>query len=261
MGIRREKVTVVSQEQIAPGIFSMWFASRTMAEEALPGQFVSLYTSDGAHLLPRPISICEICREKGQIRLVYRIAGYGTGTFSGLRAADTLTVMGPLGNGYRAVLQQDLHETSTLLIAGGIGIPPLLQLAKELPGRKTIVLGYRDSDLFLAEEFAAYGDLVIATEDGSRGTAGNVLDAIRQEGISGDLICSCGPAPMLRAVKAYAQEKGIPAWISLEERMACGVGACLGCVCKSTDIDAHSQVNNKRVCKDGPVFKASEVEI
>jgi dihydroorotate dehydrogenase electron transfer subunit len=136
----------------------------------------------------------------------------------------------------------------------------MLQLAKDLPGEKVIVLGYKD-EIFLQKAFALYGKVVIATEDGSYGVHGNVLDAIRQMDLTGDMICSCGPTPMLRAVKSFSQEKGIPAWISLEERMACGVGACLGCVCKSTDIDSHSHVNNKRVCKDGPVFDAAEVEI
>ena len=103
--------------------------------------------------------------------------------------------------------------------------------------------------------------LYVATEDGSAGTKGNVLDAVRENRLEADAIFACGPAPMLRAIKAYAKEKGIRAWISMEERMACGVGACLACVCGSKDVDSHSHVHNKRVCKDGPVFAAEEVEI
>ena len=101
----------------------------------------------------------------------------------------------------------------------------------------------------------------MATEDGSYGTKGNVLDAIRENGLSADVLFACGPTPMLRALKAYASEHGIEAWISLEEKMACGVGACLACVCKSRDVDSHSHVHNKRICKDGPVFLAEEVEL
>ena len=93
------------------------------------------------------------------------------------------------------------------------------------------------------------------------GTKGNVIDAIREQGVTGSVIYACGPAPMLKGVRAYAQEQGMEAYISMEERMACGVGACLGCVCRSVDIDDHSGVRNKRICKDGPVFRASEVEL
>ena len=103
--------------------------------------------------------------------------------------------------------------------------------------------------------------MVIATEDGSCGTKGNVLDAIRAESVDGQVIYSCGPTPMLRALKQYAADKGIEAWISLEEKMACGIGACLACVCKSKEVDGHTNVHNKRVCKEGPVFLADDVEL
>ena len=139
-------------------------------------------------------------------------------------------------------------------------MPPMLETAKQLEGEKQIILGYRD-ELFLKKEFEPFGKVYVATEDGSAGTKGNVLDAIRENHLNGDVIFACGPAPMLRALKAYALEEGIPCWISMEERMACGVGACLACVCKSKDVDAHSHVHNKRVCKDGPVFLSTEVEL
>ena len=145
-------------------------------------------------------------------------------------------------------------------MGGGIGIPPMLQTAKELNGTKTAILGYRD-ELFLNDEFQAYADVCVATEDGSTGTKGNVMDAIRENALEADVIFACGPTPMLRAIKAYAEEKNIPCWISMEERMACGVGACLACVCQSKDVDDHSQVHNKRICKDGPVFLADEIEL
>ena len=121
------------------------------------------------------------------------------------------------------------------------------------------VLGYRD-ELFLLDEFRAQGTVFIATEDGSAGTEGNVLDAIRENGLAAEIIYACGPAPMLRALKAYAAQKQIECWISMEERMACGIGACLACVCRSANKDAHTNVRNKRICKEGPVFRAEEVE-
>ncbi len=136
----------------------------------------------------------------------------------------------------------------------------MLELSKNLECEKQIVLGYRD-ELFLNREFEPFGRVYVATEDGSAGTKGNVLDAIRENGLTADVIYACGPTPMLRALKAYAQERKIECWISLEERMACGIGACLACVCRSTDVDEHSHVHNKRICKDGPVFSAQEVEL
>lgn len=146
------------------------------------------------------------------------------------------------------------------MIGGGIGIPPMLELAKRLSCDKKMILGYRD-ELFLNHDFAPYGDVYIATEDGSAGTKGNVLDAIRENALEADVILACGPTPMLRAIKAYAAERQMECYLSLEEKMACGVGACLACVCQSKDVDSHSHVHNKRICKDGPVFRAEEVEL
>ena len=113
----------------------------------------------------------------------------------------------------------------------------------------------------MADEIGKYAEVVIASEDGSVGTKGNVIDAIRAGSLKADVIYACGPTPMVKALKAYAAENGIECWISLEEKMACGIGACLGCVCHSKDVDEHSNVKNKRVCKDGPVFLADEVEL
>ena len=147
-------------------------------------------------------------------------------------------------------------------LGGGIGVPPILELAKQMQcEKKQIVVGYRNAQTFLKEEFEAAGELYISTEDGSVGTKGNVMDAIREQKLEADIIYACGPTPMLRAIKQYAEANNIECYISLEERMACGIGACLACVCKSKEKDAHSNVNNKRICKDGPVFLSTEVEI
>lgn len=247
----REKVRIVQQEKLAADVFSMWVVTGDIAKYARPGQFISVYSNDGSRLLPRPISICEI--DGDRLRMVYRTVGKGTVEFSGYREGDTLDVLGPLGNGYT------LENKKALLFGGGIGIPPMLELAKRLDCPRTIVLGYRD-ELFLNDEFAPYGDVYIATEDGSAGTKGNVLDAVRENKLTADVIYACGPKPMLRAVKAFAEENGIEAFISLEERMACGIGACLACVCETREVDEHSNVHNARICKDGPVFNAREVE-
>lgn len=256
----KECAAVISQESLADGIFSMWIETEA-AREAKPGQFLSLYTADGTKLLPRPISICEIDRERGAIRVVYRVTGEHTGTeqFSKLMSGDTIDIVGPLGNGFPV---ERASGKRVFLMGGGIGVPPILELAKEMDcEKKQIIVGYRDAQTFLREAFEQNGELYISTENGSVGTAGNVMDAVRENKLEADLIYACGPAPMLRAIKAYAQERGIECYISLEERMACGIGACLGCVCKSKEKDPHSNVNNKRICKDGPVFLATEVEI
>lgn len=250
----KKTVTVVSNECLSEGVYSMWLNVGEIAQSAKPGQFISVYSNDKSKLLPRPISICEVKKDIGILRLVYRVVGTGTTELSELKENETIEVMGPLGNGY------SLQGEKAILIGGGIGIPPMLELAKQLSCDKEIVLGYRD-DTFLLEEFKAYGNVTVATEDGSLGVKGNVIDAIKAAGISGDIIYACGPTPMLKGVKTYAQEHGITAFISLEERMACGVGACLACVCKTKEKDHHTNVNNTRICKDGPVFDASEVEL
>ncbi|MCR5475677.1 MAG: dihydroorotate dehydrogenase electron transfer subunit [Lachnospiraceae bacterium] len=257
-----ERAGIISQECLCDGVYSMWLAT-DIGGTAEPGQFVSVYSNSDARLLPRPISICETGTFEGKksIRLVYRVAGAGTKEFSKLCEGDSLDVMGPLGNGFlKAAEGRTDAGTKALLIGGGIGIPPMVELAKRLTCDVTTVAGYRSAkELFLTKELEKEGRLFAATYDGSFGTCGNVIDAIRENDIRADIIFACGPKPMLKGIKAFSEELGIPAYVSLEERMACGVGACLGCVCGSAAIDDHSKVKNKRVCVDGPVFEASEV--
>lgn len=256
---QKKKTTagVVSQKEIAPQIFDLWLETE-LAQDAHPGQFIAVYPKNAATLLPRPISICETDRGQNRLRLVYRIAGKGTKEFSSWQKGDEAAVLGVLGNGFPL---EKAQGKKVFLMGGGIGIPPMLQLAKELQADKQIVVGYRNQDLFLAEELRQNGTVYIATEDGSVGCRGNVMDAIRENGLEAEVIMACGPMPMLRAIKQYAAEKGIEAYLSLEERMACGVGACLGCVCKTKEVDHHSHVHNARICTDGPVFDAKEVDI
>lgn len=256
----KEMAKVVSQEKLAAGVYSMWLNCPLVAAEAKEGQFISLYCHDGSRILPRPISICRIDREKGILRIVYRVAGKGTDEFSSYRAGDEIEILGPLGNGFTIK-----PEKSAMLIAGGIGIPPMVQTAAALKEQGCrnieIVIGYRDAENFLADELMEFGNVTIATEDGSVGTKGNVMNAISENDLKADVIYACGPTPMLKAIKTYAAENDIEAWISMEEKMACGIGACLACVCKSKEVDHHTHVHNKRVCKDGPVFNALEVEL
>lgn len=254
MGKVKMTAQVISQECIATDVYSLVLMADEIAKQAAAGQFISVYSKDGSKMLPRPISLCDINKEAGTLRLVYRVVGFGTAEFSKLEAGDLVDILGPLGNGF------DKQDKKAILIGGGIGIPPMLQLAKELSCEKSIVLGYRD-EIFLNEEFESYGNVYLSSEDGMHGVKGNVIDAIVEYGIEGDIIYACGPTPMLRGIKAYAMEKGILCQISMEEKMACGVGACLACICQTKEIDEHSQVHNKRICKDGPVFYAEEVEL
>lgn len=265
-------MTVRRTERLAEGVYSLLLQDPQggFPKRVRPGQFVGVYPKDASALLPRPISVCDFDAERGELLLVYRVAGKGTREFSALQAGDSVDVLGMLGNGYDVGA---LTGKRVLLLGGGIGAPPMLGLARALyranqaagienPGSMvTAVMGYRSSDLFLTEEFRAVCHLLIATDDGTVGFHGNAVEAARTAASSCDAICACGPLPMLRSVKALAQEKQVMCRISLEERMACGVGACLGCVVKTAGIDRHSHVNNARICTEGPVFAAEDVEI
>ena len=283
-----EIAVVVDQNALGSGIYDLTLKTKNIAKAAKAGQFVSVYSNDRSKLLPRPISLCGIDRDEDTIRLVYRVTGENTGTeeFSKLVMGDRIRILGPLGNGFTVE-----PGKKAFLIGGGIGVPPMLQLAKDINsgvvqtsgavdtntqekgqteeinghGKKicdmNIIMGYRDENTFLLDEFKEQADSFVATEDGSVRTKGNVIDAIKENGLEADVIYACGPMPMLRALKAYAMEHDMECYVSMEERMACGIGACLACVCKTKDKDAHSNVNNKRICKEGPVFNAKEVEL
>ena len=258
----KETATIISHRRLCEGIYSMWIKA-SMAKEAGPGQFISVYSNSDARLLPRPISICEIGDDKGSLRIVYRVVGAGTEEFSQMKEGDTLDILGPNGNGFFAACTGEITpKTTALLMGGGIGIPPMLELAKELECEVVIAAGYRTAgEMFLTTELEKYGKLLVSTDDGSFGTRGTVIDAVNASATKADVIFACGPKPMLRGIKVFAEDRGISAYVSMEERMACGVGACLGCVCQSAEVDDHSKVNNKRVCVDGPVFAVSEVEL
>lgn len=250
-----KNVKVLSNKPLTEDIFDLRLECPEITLQAKPGQFVNVYLNDTAHILPRPISICETRGE--ELRLVYRVVGEGTRLLSGMGQTDTLDVSGPAGNGYDTAHINEAYSR-VLLFGGGVGIPPMLELSKRLKVKTDVFLGFRDV-LFLHEDFPEHVSIHISTEDGSVGTKGNVMDALISSGISGDCICACGPAPMLRAIRAYSEERDIKAYFSLEEHMACGVGACLGCVCRTKETDAHSKVKNARVCVDGPVFEADDL--
>ncbi len=261
----KKEAMVLSQRLLTDGIYDLWLKT-PIAADVKPGQFVGVYPAGKATILPRPISVCEVNKEESAIRLVYRVVGSGTAEFALYQPGDYMMILGPLGNGFPL---DKAAGKRVVLMGGGIGIPPLLETAKALsqlpegerPSEISVVFGYRDADTFLAAEFFPFANVHISTEDGSVGTVGNVIDALKGEEVPCDVIFACGPMPMLRGIKAHAESAGIKAYLSLEERMACGVGACLGCVCKTKEKDEHSQVNNARICTDGPVFDADVLDI
>ncbi len=256
-------MAIVEKEKLTEDIYriKLKYGREAKIEDIIPGQFVGVYPPQKDKILPRPVSICDFEKEERLITLVFRTAGCGTREIASLREGDELKVLGILGNGYDI---ERLRGKKTALLGGGIGIPPMLYLAKKLSGIAdvTCYMGYRDSHTFLLDDFKAASKTVTATEDGSIGVKGNVLDALQadaQKGTFPEALCACGPLPMLRAVQRFAAERDILCFLSLEERMACGVGACLGCVCRTVSEDEHFGVPLARVCTDGPVFEQSQV--
>lgn len=219
------------------------------------GQFLQIKCGH-SHLLRRPISICDWQEKQPEnlLRIVFEVRGEGTEWLSRRREGDVLDVLGPLGHGFGTD-----RKGRYLLVGGGIGVPPLLGCAHNAWGNCTAVLGFRDkAHAMLLDDFQqACCDVVVTTDDGSLGRHGFVDAAMREliekeNGFTG--ILACGPKPMLRSVAKVAEKFGIPCQVSMEERMGCGVGACLVCACDMTD------GTRKHVCKDGPVFDAREVD-
>jgi len=253
--IRLEVMRVVSQEEIAPAIFELVLEG-DMVEAMKAGQFLHLRVPDDAHLLRRPISISSIDKANKQCHLIYRIEGSGTAIFSTLKTGDSLDVMGPQGNGFDL---SGLNQGSrVLLVGGGIGVPPLLEVAKQLYERDveiTTVLGFATKDaVILEDELAKYSQVFVTTDDGTYGIKGNVSVVIKEFDTEFDAIYSCGAPGMMKYINQTFSDHP-RAYLSLESRMACGMGACYACVLKVPDSETVSQ----RVCEDGPVFKTGTV--
>ena len=253
--IRLEVMRVVSQEEIVPTIFELVLEG-DMVETMKAGQFLHLRVPDDAHLLRRPISISSIDKATKRCRLIYRVEGSGTAIFSSLKTGDSIDVMGPQGNGFDL---SDLDKQShVLLVGGGIGVPPLLEVARQLYARGvkiTTILGFATKDaVILEDELAQYSKIFVTTDDGSYGIKGNVSVVIKEFNTVFDAIYSCGAPGMMKYINQTFYDHP-RAYLSLESRMACGMGACYACVLKVPDSETVSQ----RVCEDGPVFKTGTV--
>ncbi|MEH7299618.1 dihydroorotate dehydrogenase electron transfer subunit [Neobacillus drentensis] len=256
--IRKELCKIVSQEEIAKGIYELVVEAELVNEITEPGQFVHIRVSNSWDpSLRRPISISSYDKKSKQLTMIYRKEGKGTSLLAKMKPGMDLDILGPLGNGF-PVDEVNAGETA-LLVGGGIGVPPLYELSKQLKAKGVNVihiLGFQtESAVFYEDEFMKNGETFVATVDGTYGRKGFVTDVIKE--LTFDSIFTCGPTPMLRAIQQSYQDKKL--FLSLEERMGCGVGACFACVCKKAD-DPQG-VSYKKVCSDGPVFRAGEVVI
>ena len=242
------KGSIQSNQEIAKDTYQMVIAS-TITSDMEPGQFVNLQIE--GFMLRRPISISAI--DTDTFTIVYKVVGDGTAKLATMEAQEDIDILGPLGNGYKIQASQQ----KVLIIGGGVGVPPLYEVAKRyraLGKQVDVVLGFNDhTALFYEKEFQDLGATVyVATMDGSYGVKGTVMDAIQKAGITTDFVCACGPVPMLKAIERV-YTKG---YMSFESRMACGMGACMACVAR----DKKEADLYHRICKEGPVFPIGKVE-
>ena len=237
--------TILSNEPLTPAVYRMVLEGDTQYITR-SGQFINIELE--GKFLRRPISVSDY--DATTITIIYKVVGSGTDQMKGMKRGEKLDILTGLGNGFNT----ENEAQSPLLVGGGVGVPPLYNLAKRLisEGKKpTVILGFNTkSEIFYEEEFRALGiDVYCSTADGSHGVKGFVTDVIRQKSLAFDYLYTCGPLPMLKALYDATEVSGE---YSFEERMGCGFGACMGCTCKT-------KYGNKRICKDGPVLKREEI--
>ena len=251
--MRDYKATILKNEKIADGIYEITF---DLGEKATIrcGQFGNILVG-GAHLLRRPIAICKT--EGSTVTFCYQVKGDGTKKLTGMKAGEETQVLLPLGNGFFV----EETEKKVALVGGGVGVFPLISVLRQYQGQKEIsaYIGYRNQGAVCGvSEFEKADKFVAVTDDGSYGEKMNSVQAFEKDLAAGnrpDVVLACGPMPMLRALKQVTEREGLTCFVSLEERMGCGIGACLVCVCAMTN------GASARVCKDGPVFNAKDVEL
>ncbi|GBG97165.1 dihydroorotate dehydrogenase electron transfer subunit [Lactococcus termiticola] len=262
MAILQEMMTIKGQREVAKDIFELVLTGELVADLAQPGRFLDLAVPNDSMLLRRPISISSWDKAEKTVTLLYRAGDETTGTraLATLETGDRLDVLGPLGNGFEAA---DLKAgDSAVLVGGGIGVPPLYELAKQLVAKGvkvTVILGFASQSVMILEEaFQALGvEVQIATDDGSYGTVGHVGLLLNELTESPSAVYACGPNVMLKAVANFFDGKTDNIQLSLEERMACGIGACYACVVH----DKEDETKAYKVCNDGPVFQAGKVSL
>lgn len=256
--ILKELCTILRHKEVADDIFELTVSAGFVSQIKAPGQFVHIRIAPAPDsLLRRPISISSFDSVKQELTMIYRREGIGTSKMADMKPGMVLDILGPLGNGF-PISEISPGETA-LLVGGGIGVPPLYELSKQLAAKGVKVihaLGFQtESAVFYEQEFLKNGKTYVATADGTYGTKGYVTEIMKD--LEFDCIYACGPTPMLKALEQGYPDKKL--FLSLEERMGCGIGACFACVCKKAD--DPTGVSYKKVCSDGPVFRAGEVLI
>ncbi len=257
--MKQEIMEIVAQRLLAPRIYEMTLKGNLVKQMQVPGQFLHLRVPQNDLLLRRPISINNIDHQEGTCRIIYRVEGDGTRVFSEMKAGDQLDVMGPLGNGFQI---SDIHAGDLVyIVGGGIGVPPLYELSKQLcaKGARPIhFLGFASKEvMYYEEEFQALGATYIATDDGSYGVHGHVGHLLAEFSEKPAAVFSCGANGMLRAVEARYLQQVANVQLSLEARMACGMGACYACVCHLQEDETGQK--SVKVCDEGPIFPAGKV--
>jgi len=247
---------VSRQVSLGTNYYLIELEAPVLAQTVSPGQFAMLCCGEGFDpFLRRPLSIHQVNKHLGLVSFLYKVRGKGMSWLSRRQSGDQVSLLGPLGRGFNC----SKPGSKGLLVGAGVGVAPLLFLASELVDRGWelfILMGGRsESGILRPDTFMEYGEVKIATEDGTGGIQGSILELLADEleKSSFDRLFSCGPVAVLKGVQGMSKEKGIPAELSLDEWMACGVGACMGCVCQSAD------GSYLRVCREGPVFEAGEV--
>ncbi len=246
---------LLENENIFPSVYKQKLYVGDFANDVLPMQFCSIYVGKGDMILPRPISIFNVDKENGTIEIVFFTIGKGTKVLAETEVGTELAVLLPLGNGFSEF--EGLKKVA--LVGGGIGVPPLHYLAKELKKYNKdieidVYLGFRDQP-FLLEHFSEFNTFV-ASDNSADYFKGNVVQLMNENNKNYDKVISCGPTVMLKSLSNYCAEKDIDLSISLEERMGCSIGACVGCVVK---IKTDDGIKHKKVCVDGPIFNSKVV--
>lgn len=245
---QNKKVKVLENFEVVNGIYKVVVEDYSLKENKInPGQFYMLRNWKNEPILSRPISVCSV--EDTKITFLYAVIGKGTESFSKLKEEDEIEIMGPLGNGF------DIEKIkgNVAIVAGGIGTAPFVQVIREAKGCNIDVFAGFRSKSYAVEEMRPFArNIMVSTEDGSEGHKGYVTDLLEVEKY--DLVLCCGPEIMMNKVVKMCREKNIPVYVSMEKHMACGVGACLVCTCKT-------KYGNKRTCKEGPVFFGDDIEL
>lgn len=254
--IGKERLHILQNKKLAEETYELKLTGKLVSDMTAPGQFLHVQIGEGwEHVLRRPLSIADV--DHHVVTVIFKTIGEGTKFLAKKQPGETIDTLGPRGNGFPI---KNVSGQHILLIGGGVGVPPLYYLGKKLVeqgNRVTSILGFQTKEaVFYERAFTTLGDCYIATDDGSYGSKGRVTDVIPALENPVDLYYSCGPKPMLKAVTKHMN---VPGYVSLEERMGCGIGACFACVCETSDpMDERGYL---KICQDGPVFAAEEVKL